>query len=77
MKIVFINDHHKDYLRAAEIDEMTLDRYINYCFSKEIAVDRWKNSDPHELSERIIELVAFSERTFNWKELAKEAKRST
>ena len=53
---------------------MTLDRYINYCFSKEIAVDRWKNSDPHELSERIIELVALSERTFNWIEIAKKPK---
>ncbi len=74
VKIVFINDHHKDYLKAVETDEMTLDRYINYCFSKEIAVDRWKNSDPHELSERIIELVALSERTFNWKEIAKKPK---
>jgi hypothetical protein len=72
LKIVYINDHHKDYLKAREHGDETYDRYINYCFSKEIAVDRWKNLDSHELSEKITELVALSERTFDWKELAKK-----
>lgn len=74
LNIVVINDHHKDYLRARERSEETLYRYINYCFSKEIAVDRWKNLDPHELSEKIVELVSISERAFDWKELAKKPK---
>lgn len=74
LNIVTVNDHHKDYLRARERSEETLYRYINYCFSKEIAVDRWKNLDPHELSEKIIELVSISERAFDWKELAKKPK---
>jgi hypothetical protein len=75
LKIVSINDQHKDYMKASEhSDETVYYRYINYCFSKEIAVERWKNLDPHELSERIIELVSISERTFDWKELAKKPK---
>jgi len=74
LKIVYINDHHKDYLKAREHSDETYDRYINYCFSKEIAVDRWKNLDSHELSEKITELVALSERMFDWKELAKKPK---
>jgi len=74
LKIVSINYQHKDYMKASEHSDETLYRYINYCFSKEIAVDRWKNLDPHELSERIIELVSISERTFDWKELAKKPK---
>jgi hypothetical protein len=71
MKMVVINDHHKDFLKAREHGEETLYRYINYCYSKEIAVDRWKNLDPHELSEKIIELVSMSDRMFDWNELAK------
>jgi hypothetical protein len=70
-KRVFINDHHRDYRSAHELGEH-LYRYINYCYSKEIAVDRWKNVDPHELSERIVELMAFSERIIDWKEIAKK-----
>lgn len=40
--------------------EVTLDSYINYCYCKEIAVDRWKGtpSDPHELSERIATMLS-------------------
>jgi hypothetical protein len=74
LKIVYINNRHKNYLKARERSEETFYRYINYCFAKEIAVDRWKNLDPHELSERIVELVSISERTFDWKELAKKPK---
>jgi len=74
MKIVYIHDRHKDYIKAREQSEETLYRYFNYCFAKEIAVDRWKNLDPHELSEKITELVSISDRTFDWKELAKKPK---
>jgi hypothetical protein len=72
LKLVSINTHNRDYLKARERNEETYYRYTNYCFAKEIAVDRWKNLDPHELSERIIELVSVSERTFDWKELTKK-----
>jgi hypothetical protein len=70
-KIVTINDHHKDWIKAEQKDIETLYRYFNYCFAKEVAVDRWKFLDPHELSEKITDLVALSERSFNWKELIK------
>jgi hypothetical protein len=74
LNIVYINDHHKDFLKAQEFGGETIGRYINFCYSKEIAVDRWKNLDSHELSERILELIALSERMFNWKEVAKKPK---
>ncbi len=74
LNIVYINDHHKDFLKAQDLGEETVDRYFNFCYSKEIAVDRWKNLDSHDLSERILELVAFSERVFNWKEIAQKPK---
>lgn len=73
-KIVYINDRHKEYIRVREHSDETLYRYLNYCFAKEIAVDRWKSPDPHELSERIIDLVSVSERKFDWKELVKKPK---
>jgi hypothetical protein len=55
-----LNTQHKDFKAAAEMGEETLDRYINYCYCKEIAVDRWKGtpSDPHELSERIATMLS-------------------
>jgi hypothetical protein len=74
LKIVWINNQNKDYVKANEQGEDTFYRYFNYCYSKEVAVDRWKNVDPHELSEKIVELVAISERAFNWKELLKKPK---
>lgn len=73
-KIINIHDRHKDYIKAREHSEETLYRYINYCFAKEIAVDRWKNLDPHELSEKTVELVSISERVIDWKELGKRPK---
>lgn len=72
ISIVYVNDHHKDYIEARNKDDETLYRYVNYCFAKEIAVDRWKSVDPHELSEKIVDLVAISERLFDWKELIKK-----
>ena len=74
LKIVWINYQNKDYVRANQSGEETFYRYYNYCYSKEVAVDRWKNLDPHELSEKIVELVSISERAFNWKELVKKPK---
>jgi len=73
-KIVKVNDHHKDYIKAKERSDETLYRYIIHCFAKEIAVDRWKSLDSHELSEKITDLVSISERAFDWKELIKKRK---
>lgn len=68
-----VNDHHQNYIKAREKDDQTLYRYINYCFAKEVAVDRLgKTLDPHELSEKMTDLVALSERAFNWEELVKK-----
>lgn len=74
MKTVYINDHHSDYIKANQNSEETLNRYINYCYATEIAVNRWKNLDPHDLSEKITELVSLAERTFDWKELLRKPK---
>jgi hypothetical protein len=74
MKTVYINDHHSDYIKAKQNSEETLNRYINYCYATEIAVNRWKNLDPHDLSEKITELVSLAERTFDWKELLRKPK---
>ena len=74
LKIVWINYQNKDYVGANKSGEETFYRYYNYCYSKEVAVDRWKNLDPHELGEKIVELISISERAFNWKELVKKPK---
>lgn len=72
MNVVQVNNEHNDYKAAAERGQEALFRYINYCYCKEIAVDRWKDiaTDPHELSEKITDLLAISDLAFNWKELA-------
>jgi hypothetical protein len=72
LNYITINDHHKDFIEAKKKDEETYNRYFNYCYAKEIAVDRWKTLDAYELSERIIEVVALSERMMPWKELARK-----
>jgi len=72
--IVQINNQHKDFLEAKEKGNEALYRYINYCYCKEIAVDRWKNFvvDPHEMSEKITDLVAISEKAFDFKKMAQK-----
>jgi hypothetical protein len=74
LKVIQVNTMHKDYKAAAERGNEALDKYVNYCYCKEIAVDRWKNvaTDPHELSERIADLLAISDLAFNWRELAQK-----
>lgn len=74
MNMVQINNQHKDFKAAAERGDEALYRYINYCYCKEIAVDRWKDltSDPHELSEKITDLLAISDLAFDWKSLAQK-----
>jgi len=76
--IIYINDHHSDFVKAEvstrEKGDATVYRYINYCYAKEIAVDRWKTLDPKELSEKIIDLVALSEREMPWEELIRKPK---
>jgi len=72
--VVQVNNQHKDYKLAEKRDIQALYRYINYCVCKEIAVDRWKNivSDPHELSEKIADLLAISDLAFDWRALARK-----
>ena len=74
MNMVQINNQHKDFKAAAERGDEALYRYINYCYCKEMAVDRWKDltSDPHELSEKIADLLAISDLAFDWKSLAQK-----
>ena len=74
MNIVQVNNQHKDFKAAAERGDEALNRYINYCCCKEIAIDRWKDltSDPHELSEKIADLLAISDLAFDWKSLAQK-----
>jgi hypothetical protein len=74
MNMVQINNQHKDFKAAEERGDEALYRYINYCYCKEMAVDRWKDltSDPHELSERIADLLAISDLAFDWKSLAQK-----
>lgn len=73
MNVVQVNNSHKDYKTAAEKGTETLIKYVNYCYCKEIAVDRWKDlTDPHELSERIIDLLAISEVVFDWKAMTRK-----
>jgi len=72
--VLQVNNEHKDYKEADKRGPEVLARYVNYCYCKEIAVDRWKDfvTDPHELSERIADLLAMSELYFDWKELARK-----
>jgi hypothetical protein len=74
MNMVQVNNQHRDFKAAAEQGDEALYRYINYCYCKEIAVDRWKDltSDPHELSEKIADLLAISDLAFDWKRLAQK-----
>jgi hypothetical protein len=72
---ITFNTHHRDWISAERKDSETLYRYVNFCYAKEIAVDRWKFLDPHELSEKIMDIVAISERTFDWKEIVKQRRR--
>jgi len=74
MNMVQVNNQHRDFKASLDKGEEALDRYINYCYCKEIAVDRWKDltSDPHELSERIADLLAISDLAFDWKSLAQK-----
>jgi len=72
LKIIKINDHHRDFIEAKKKDEETYNHYFNYCYAKEIAVDRWKTLDATELGEKITELVALSERMIPWRELTKK-----
>lgn len=72
--VVQVNNQHKDYKQAEKKDFQAFLRYINCCYCKEITVDRWKGMalDPHELSEKITDLLAISDLAFNWKELAQK-----
>ena len=72
--VVQVNNKHKDYQLAAKRSPETLYKYINYCYCKEIAVDRWKDlvTDHHELSEKITDLLAISDLAFDWKELSRK-----
>jgi len=72
--VVQVNNQHKDYKQAEKKDLQALYRYINCCYCKEIAVDRWKGivADPHELSEKITDLLAISDLAFDWKELTRK-----
>jgi hypothetical protein len=74
MNMVQVNNQHKDFKAAVEQGDEALYRYINYCYCKEIAVDRWKDliSDPYELSEKIADLLAISDLAFDWKSLAQK-----
>jgi hypothetical protein len=74
MNVVQVNNEHKDFKAAAERGPETLFKYINYCYCKEIAVERWKDltTDPHELSERITDLLAISDLAFDWKQLTRK-----
>jgi len=74
MNMVQVNNQHRDFKAATEQGDEALYRYINYCYCKEIAVDRWKDltSDPHELSEKIADLLAISDLAFDWKSLAQK-----
>jgi len=69
--VVQVNNQHKDYMEAEKRDPQALYRYINCCYCKEIAVDRWKGiiEDPHEMSEKITDLLAISDLAFDWKKL--------
>ena len=72
--VVQVNNEHKDYKAAKGKSIEALYKYINYCYCKEIAVDRWKNlvNDAHELSERITDLLAISDLALDWKTLAQK-----
>ena len=64
---VEINEAHPDYRKAEDLGNEPKIRYMNMCFSKEIAVDRWGqllSQDQHGLGERIMELTLFAERAF-------------
>jgi len=64
---VEINEAHPDYRKAETVGTETKIRYMNMCFSKEIAVDRWGqllSQDQHALGERIMELTLFAESAF-------------
>lgn len=71
--VVQVNNKHKDYKVAEKTSPEVLYKYINYCYCKEIAVDRWKDlvADYHELSERITDLLAISDLAFDWKKLSR------
>jgi hypothetical protein len=75
LNTITVNNHHKDWIAAERKDSETLYRYFNFCYAKEIAVDRWKFLDSHELSEKIMDIVAMSERTFDWKDIVKQRRR--
>jgi len=72
--VVQVNNEHKDYKVAEKRSPEALYKYINYCYCKEIAVDRWKDlvTDHHELSERITDLLAISDLAFDWKKLSRK-----
>jgi len=74
MNVVQVNNNHKDFIAASEKGTEAIYKYVNYCYCKEIAVDRWKDfaTDPHEMSERIIDLLAISDVSFDWKGLAQK-----
>jgi hypothetical protein len=66
---VEINEAHLDYRSAEVLGYDAKVRYMNMCFSKEIAVDRWGqllSQDQHGLGERIMELTLFAERAFGF-----------
>jgi hypothetical protein len=66
---VEINEAHLDYRNAEALGYDAKVRYMNMCFSKEIAVDRWGqllSQDQHGLSERIMELTLFAEKAFGF-----------
>ena len=78
LNTVEVNEAHQDYRTAEELGYEARIRYINMCFSKEIAVDRWGqllSQDQHALGERIMELTLFSEKAFGFRPLEAPKKR--
>ena len=69
LNTVEINEAHPDYRSAEALGYDAKVRYMNMCFSKEIAVDRWGqllSQDQHGLGERIMELTLFAEKAFGF-----------
>ena len=68
LNTVEINDVHSDYKGAIIAGKAAQLRYENMCIAREVAVDRWKDvaSDPHDLSERVIELILISEKALGF-----------
>jgi len=66
--VIEINAKHPDYKSAESSGQSAELHYMLACYSRELALDRWMPlvRDPHELSEKVLELTILAERVFGF-----------